>query len=297
MPILLFNESQITAENYQEFCKQNGKDPKQCVFVFPGNPSHHTPEHTLFSVKEGKSNLNAVAQRFGEAGFPTLSLPTVLNQDISLPQRAMADLWRAAGAGYTIILPVRPFGEKGQYFNSPLSKSNNYAVELNFWGGNEGEPNPGLGHFYNTYIVNLHTFLHMRETGEPNRAQHLQNFSRQMQGFNLHQNLANSYTTGELYPQDAWLQPPQPKPSSTFSPYLLLAIGSGVLGAAGAATIVVGALALAQVIAILCPPVALLAAGAVAAAAGMAGVGLFAYKHSQSKNHPIEPEPHLGFIQ
>jgi hypothetical protein len=95
------------------------------------------------------------------------------------------------------------------------------------------------------------------------------------------------------------LPPPTPIPTSTQndnSASIMLTIGAGLFACAGAASIVLGALALASIIAFIIPPlaIALVAGGAVALGLGITGLCFFS-KHlsdnkDTSKEDALEPE-------
>lgn len=158
---------------------------KPPVFIFPGNPGHHGKQHTLFSVKSG-GGLAQVSREYGCPPYhgPTLSLPTTGMPKVgesgpipSLAKQAVKDLWRTVGAGYDLVLPVRP----QKLFLGTLSGKNGY--EPSFWGGIETSTNPGLAAYYLEQINLLHNFL-------------LQTVESQMSFFNHYPDLKEAYEEG-----------------------------------------------------------------------------------------------------
>lgn len=194
--LMYYFQGQISATTFEAFCTEKGFEPKKTVFLFPGNPTHHTPETTLFSKKVG-SGLASVAAAIGEKGYPTLSLPTTGVENFTdttiqeMVNNAIADIYRALEAGFTMVLPVRkpliiqqPYGDNIKFFNSALSGPNelntvNYdeqnkrftsidlPVEPSFWGLANKSPNPPLAAFYldalNQISSNYSEGRHMRK--------------------------------------------------------------------------------------------------------------------------------------
>ncbi|RUR09422.1 hypothetical protein [Legionella septentrionalis] len=298
MPVFLFPEENITVENYTKFCLEKKQNPKRCVFVFLDDSNQNPAKHTLFSIKKGNDDLGKIAQTLGEAGFATLGLPASPDgeDEEDYSEVAMAAVWRAAGAGYTIIFPARIHCSKGDIFAEHLGRLDNTSgteYELNFWDKKESS-NEILADYYLSLVPKLVSFTTMRDNQDRNLEQKLGEFATEDKELDAesedeyYQNaiLKDAFLHGKNSPQDKWLQPP----AAWFSPSLLLAIGSGIFGAAGAATVVIGALALAKVITILCPPLILVAAGAAALTIGIAGIGFFAHKHTQARNQPLQFE-------
>ncbi|KTD32016.1 DUF5617 domain-containing protein [Legionella israelensis] len=165
MPLYLI-DGQINIENYKQYCQNHKIKPENAVFIFPGNASHHTKESTLFSIKSGGGLARAAAQ-IGREGYATLSLPTTNmekwekdKKQQEIVQTAIADLYRAAGAGYHIILPVR-FHENEDYFDEGLGAEQLY--EPNFWGGIQSVPNLLLARHYLEQLNLLNEFLDQDE--------------------------------------------------------------------------------------------------------------------------------------
>lgn len=161
-PTLLFLQGRLNFESFTRFCKQYQIDPEKTVFIFPGNPSHHSANQTLYSKKAG-GGLAHVAYELGEHGIPTLSLPTTgmngIEDDKSklLAEHAVADLWRAVGFGLNIALPVRS-QTNNQYFDNRLMNCNE-KLEPSFWGGIETISNKSLGNYYLEQLNLLSEFL------------------------------------------------------------------------------------------------------------------------------------------
>ncbi|KTC65059.1 Uncharacterised protein (plasmid) [Legionella adelaidensis] len=176
MPILYF-DGNVSVNSFKGQAAAAGLDPKKLVFIFPGNSTHHAPSKTtLFSVKSG-SGLAQAARQIGEAGFPTLSLPTTSMEQWSsnetqkaFVEGALADLYRALGAGYSLFLPVREH-MNSQYFNQGLAFIDG-AVEPNFWGGIQAQPNKKLAAYYIAELDRLHNFIDALEQKD---TAHLQN--------------------------------------------------------------------------------------------------------------------------
>jgi len=167
MSIHFLNKGRIDLQSYRKKAKQilpeNDKE-KKVIFLFPGNLSHHKGQ-TLFSVKKG-SGLAIPAADIVNAEFPVLSLPTKYmdNWETEEEQKAyargaIADLYRAAGAGYHFILPVRPFTRR--YFSKPLDIESN--LEPAFWGGKVKLTNRPLADYYVNEMHQLNEFLNLSE--------------------------------------------------------------------------------------------------------------------------------------
>ncbi len=166
---IIYEENWMNKKVFEASCQKAGKKPKEVVFIFPGNPGHHTINDTLFSIKKG-DRLGEVAENLGKEGYPVLSLPTThmdgypstnnkhnVNTD-ELAKKAVADLYRAAGAGFDLMLPVRPYGT--QYFPSHLKHANiPNKVEPRFWGGVQTAPNLALASYYLDELNKLDEFL------------------------------------------------------------------------------------------------------------------------------------------
>ena len=157
MPFM-YIQGRVDVRTYKELCKNNGYDSeeKKCIFIFPGNSSHHALGTTLFSIKSG-GGLAAASAAIGTAGYPTLSLPTTSMEEWSTNSRqqqivrgALVDLYKAVGAGYQLILPVREHHDT-RYFDHPLDAD--LQLELSFWGGIQAAANKPLA---NHYIKELH---------------------------------------------------------------------------------------------------------------------------------------------
>ncbi len=145
----IYIQGRVTLESYKRIASAY-EEPT--VFIFPGNASHHKPGTTLYSVKTG-GGLAAAAGQIGTAGYPVLSLPTtgmeswstnpLIKQTVS---NAIADVYRAIGAGYHIMLPVRTF--ENNFFASALEIPDSPPLEPSFWGLFNTTKNPGLAQYY-----------------------------------------------------------------------------------------------------------------------------------------------------
>lgn len=171
MALIYIDHPQIDVEVYKSKCIESGINPndKKCVFIFPGNRSHHI-NPTLFSLKGG-SGLAKAALNIVRAGYPTLSLPTTNMENWATSEEikkivdgAIADLYKAAGAGYDLMLPIREKKDQ-EYFDGCL---NYYApdtylevkeYEPSFWGKTNLNPNKALANYYVSELNNLANFL------------------------------------------------------------------------------------------------------------------------------------------
>ncbi len=149
-------EGPINAEKYEALCEGLGIKASETVFIFPGNPIHHTAETTLYSIKEGEG-LADVARQLGQKGYPALSLPTTgmenWKSDPALKKmvdEAIANLYKVLGAGYNLILPVKNHNPSKELFSKPLTlgKKRRKRIEPNFWDGIDAIPNPELAAYY-----------------------------------------------------------------------------------------------------------------------------------------------------
>ena len=162
---LIYIEGMVTVPAFEQKCAESGLLPQHVVFLFPGNSGHHGPNCTLFSIKGG-GGLAKAAYDIGNAGYPTLSLPTTTmenwptdtnQQNIVLG--ALEDLYRAIGAGYHLMLPVRAHTK--QFFKADLA--DNPGTEPSFWGQNNLIPNPELAKHYIEQLDKLAKFISLPE--------------------------------------------------------------------------------------------------------------------------------------
>lgn len=158
-------QGRVDVRTYKELCENNGHNPeeKKCIFIFPGNESHHVLGTTLFSIKSG-GGLAAASAAIGTAGYPTLSLPTTSMEQWSISVRqqqivhgAVADLYKALGAGYQLMLPVREH-QDATYFDHPLHPAE-MQVEPSFWGGIQAAANKPLANYYIKELNALSLFM------------------------------------------------------------------------------------------------------------------------------------------
>ncbi|MDP3558861.1 MAG: hypothetical protein Q8R79_00740, partial [Legionellaceae bacterium] len=161
---LILTEKRLGKKDYDAWCQHEGLPPKKAVFIFPGNPSHHnlSTGTSLFTVKGG-GGLAVLSGSLGTAGYPVLSMPTTgigsdwQKKQKTLVESAIADLYRAVGAGYTLVLPVRDFNSKGLFFESELMFSP--GREPAFWGENEMTGNKTLAKYYMQHLACLQNFI------------------------------------------------------------------------------------------------------------------------------------------
>lgn len=165
MPIIYIQDS-VSVDSFERESRAVGLDPKQVIFLFPGNSSHHRPGITMFSVKSGGGLANA-ANQLGREGYATLSLPTTTMEKWSkdksqqeVVQEAIVTVYRALGAGYSIMIPVRPH-QGSLYFSGALDNTNN--LEPSFWGGIQSAANVPLADHYLKHINKLHAILRLSE--------------------------------------------------------------------------------------------------------------------------------------
>ncbi|MFJ1267192.1 hypothetical protein ACD661_01335 [Legionella lytica] len=157
----------INVPKFQKTAQTHNLDPKKVVFLFPGNSSHHSKGTNLYTIKGG-GGLAVVAQDLGAVGYPVLSLPTTSmdNWSTNLNQQqtvhgALADLYRAVGAGYHLLLPVRTHDDT-TYFDSGLADTKG-DLEPSFWGFNLKTPNKPLATHYIQELNKLAVFIKLSE--------------------------------------------------------------------------------------------------------------------------------------
>lgn len=198
----------IDFPTYNRFCTDNHSTPENCVFIFPGNTTHHGNKHNLYSQKRG-GGLAAFAMQLGGKELPVLSLPTTGMGSYSKNEKikntandAIADLWKAVGAGYDLVLPVRKFNSLvDRFFSSPLDSTD---YEPNFWGQNDKTPNLSLANFYIEHLDRLAKFMKVKDTDK--EASYLSKLEKE------HPNLFNAYQSGKnIKKDDPWLQTPSGK--------------------------------------------------------------------------------------
>lgn len=217
--MFIYVEGFIDIPTVQKAAKENNLDPKKVVFLFPGNSSHHLKGTNLYTIKGG-AGLAIPAQNLGSLGYPVLSLPTTnmekWSTDLKQQQTvngALADLYRAVGAGYHLLLPVRSH-HNTTYFDSGLADTDGLA-EPSFWGLNLKTPNKPLATHYIQELDTLAEFIKLPEEERIKAAQ----------ADSLNPFFA-AYLEGlQMQEDDPWLQLPvstkkqlptvQPKPPQT----------------------------------------------------------------------------------
>jgi len=162
---IIYIEGKVGVKEFEEACQRQNppNNPQKVVFLFPGNRSHHQSGTTLFTIKSG-GGLAITAGLLGEKGYPVLSLPTTTMENWSTnPQQqeiikgAIADLYRAIGAGYSLMLPIRAHKDT-KYFDNGLKKEDG-TFEPSFWGGIQASSNKPLANHYITTLDNLADFI------------------------------------------------------------------------------------------------------------------------------------------
>ena len=163
-PTVIYIEGPVNLDTYlRAYRDEKSRIDKKIVFVFPGNPLHHTPGNTMFTIKSG-AGLAIPAKDIGNAGFPVLSMPTTgmdgwvdqkSNKYKKLSDQAIADLYIAIAKGYSLMIPVREHTNT-TYFDDPLRSSP--EKEPSFWGGIQKGANKALANEYTFHLNNLHIF-------------------------------------------------------------------------------------------------------------------------------------------
>lgn len=205
MTCYYFSETRITLNSYRKYCSEN--NIKYPVFIFPGNRSHHSSNHNLYSIKSG-AGLASLAENIGRAGLPVLSLPTTSlsnysndSQSQAIAQKAVADLWKAVGKGYSLVIPVRNH-KNAQYFSQPLAGT---GLEPSFWGGVESTPNKSLADFYTAQLNILAQFINNQtDVALATKATHLTIYPSDVT--NIPQFAREAYLAGQsMEDNDPWL--------------------------------------------------------------------------------------------
>ncbi len=292
----------VSRASVDKFCCYKGLDAKKTVFIFPGNGGHHSSSHNLYSFKSG-GGLAIPAGQLGRLGRPVLSLPTtgMGNYGQSASTRsivhcAIADLWRAMGAGYDLLIPVRTHNNS-TYFDNSLNTDDN--VEPNFWGQNLKTPNKALATFYITELDRIHDFnAVINSITEGQYLSKLQKtrpelFKAYMDGKKMQvddpwlaRGLSSTHhrSRGQIKfgisrpsddntPADISANMTARDVNSGFDTQIFLSFGSAILTTGGLASSIVGFLAVVNLISLSFPPAALIVAGTTSAIIG--GVGLF----------------------
>ena len=163
----IYIQGKVNLQSYEKACTDNGfcLNDKKVVFLFPGNASHHGKSTTLFSIKGG-AGLAAASQLIGEKGYPTLSLPTTSMEQFSSSKTqratvygAINDLYRAFGAGYSFMLPVRSHDNTIYFDLGFIDDETGTQIEPNFWGGVQMKPNKPLAQYYIDQLTTLSLFM------------------------------------------------------------------------------------------------------------------------------------------
>ena len=214
---LFFIKGSASIENYETICRAYKLNPedKKVIFLFPGNSSHHGIGTTLFSIKSG-GGLAQAAKLIGEKGYPTLSLPTTTMEQWStnkaqqaIVQGAIVDLYKALGAGYSFMLPVRAHTKN--YFDQGLAAAQD--LEPSFWGGIQAAPNKQLANHYLLQLNQLSDFIALSLEKR-----------QEVATTNINNPLFKAYLKGQqMQEDDPWLTPiqqnkPVPLKSSSTKP-------------------------------------------------------------------------------
>lgn len=210
--MIIYCKGLINLQCFEQAARANNLEPNKVIFLFPGNFSHHGPSNNLFSIKSG-GGLGVPAGVIGGRDYPVLSLPTTSMEGWSTDQKqkkivetAIADLYRAAGAGYSFMLPIRNHCNQ-RYFDDGLSYSGG-AVEPSFWGQNAMTPNKPLANHYTKALNDFHDFIVLPDQEKLEKARS-----------ELSNVLYKAYLTGlSMPPDDPWLVLPRHIKSTTFQP-------------------------------------------------------------------------------
>lgn len=168
MGALKYLAGKIGSTTFLEKCRNSFHlQPKHTVFIFPSNREHHGKGITLGTVKKG-SGLAEVAQKLGAAGYPTLGLPTKGMKGwpddkelCAIVNSALYDLFRAVGAGYNVVLPVRAREDGKNAFEQELAACP--GCELSFWGGVVKPDNPKLAAHYDAMVSILDAVMQIHD--------------------------------------------------------------------------------------------------------------------------------------
>ncbi len=134
-----------TVENYKTVLNKCEKEP---VFIFIGDASNNEHSLTPYSRKYNSAITQsaALAESLSKENYPTLSLPVANITDWNLStqtlaKRAIADLYRAAGAGHPLVLST----EDIKY----LQASSNQDLRTN----------QELAHYFHQELLTLYFYL------------------------------------------------------------------------------------------------------------------------------------------
>jgi hypothetical protein len=213
--MFIYVEGFIDIPKIQKTAQEQNLNPKKVVFLFPGNASHHVKGTNLYTIKGG-GGLAVPAQHLGAQGYPVLSLPTTNMEKWStdatqqqMVKGALADLYRAVGAGYHLLLPVRKHNDT-TYFDSGLADTNG-PVEPSFWGFNLKIPNKPLATHYIQELDKLAAFIKLPEEERLTAAQ-----------TDSSNHFFAAYLDGlQMQEDDPWLQLPVNKQRPTVQPKLV----------------------------------------------------------------------------
>jgi hypothetical protein len=207
--VIIYFKGFIDLQRFEQAARDNSLEPNKVIFLFPGNSSHHGPSISLFSIKSG-GGLGRPAAALGASGYPVLSLPTTSMERWSsdkgqqhIVETAIADLYRAAGAGYSFMLPIRDHRNQ-RYFDDGLRDSGG-VVEPSFWGENATTPNKPLAKHYTKVLNDFHDFIALPDHEKLEKAR-----------LDLSNVFYAAYLTGlSMTPGDHWLALPRHIKSTT----------------------------------------------------------------------------------
>src|SRR3990167_3463817 len=103
----------------EELNKGSYKIMPKTIFLFPLDlNAHRNPDATLFSMPSGKNPAAILDATLSKERKPTLGL--AMNKNIKEHEQSIADIYRAIGADYKLVLPVRKFniGPNRQFSSS-----------------------------------------------------------------------------------------------------------------------------------------------------------------------------------
>ena len=133
------------------------------VFIFSGTLEDSGKGQALCTKKGGGGGLGSVASAL--AGHPVLSLPIKtsdgrrITMTLGYPEAAIRDIWKAIGAGLTIVLPVRLYNSKQQnLFPEPLIDNTEEKYEPSLW-NDTADCDPAVAKYYLQSLKQVHDYL------------------------------------------------------------------------------------------------------------------------------------------
>lgn len=145
------------------------RDISQTLLIYPSNVTEHTDSLTLYKEKKSSGRVNLAGKHFTKTvKAATLGLPIHGIATGEIPQvarEAVLDLWRAAGFGIHLVLPVRRQTDTKYFPEHLLYRGLEYQPE--FWVPSLDEANPVLAQYYLNNIKLLKAYLESPAGAEP----------------------------------------------------------------------------------------------------------------------------------